>query len=195
MRIEDNKSCQASSFITSPFPASNIYLPTWDDMRRRRWSGLAANRKVASSIPCTSSLSPPRRVWRCPWARHLTPHCSRRAGCRMVDTAVGARMCAWVGEFVNCAILQSALSGHLLEKRPINAVCVPFTIYLLPLESTWLLVHAGGVKGACLDVLRHPAMKKIHLLSLFLSSNALTKWSVASEPYASEHTPENSSAS
>ena len=91
------------------------------NMRLRRQSWLAGNRKVTRSIPgfsqCESgevSLSE-------------TPHpnCSQRAGCGpAVLTAVV--MCKWLHEQGECqAILYSALSGHCLE-----------LIYHLHLQST-----------------------------------------------------------
>ena len=50
-----------------------------------------------------SQFNPTLGVSKCPWARHLTPNCSWRAGWCLAwqPIAVGVWMCVWMGEWVN----------------------------------------------------------------------------------------------
>ena len=65
-------------------------------------------------------------VSKCPWARHLTPNCSWRAGWYLAwqPIAVGVWMCVWMGEW------EAKIVKRFGYRRYINAVHLPFTIYL-----------------------------------------------------------------
>ena len=93
--------------------------------RRQIWGrcGSGGRAVVWQSEGCR--FDPTLGVSKCPWARHLTPNCSWRAGWYLAwqPIAVGVWMCVWMGEWEakNC----KALWIKALYK------CSPFTIYHL----------------------------------------------------------------
>ena len=92
-----------------------FYLPNLIDIAQEVELS-SGSRRVAGSIPTLG-------VSKCPWARHLTPDCSWRAGWYLAwqPIAVGVWMCVWMGEW-EASIVQALWIKALYK-------CSPFTIY------------------------------------------------------------------